>query len=365
MKILFINLPYYGHVVPTIGLVQELINLGCEVDYLLPNDCKGWIIESGARFIGYKNHKQLAEQMKNAYHTAKDIIQEYDLVIYEQFFFLGKHLAEEYQKPVVRIFTAPATNKKLMDAFIQKGPLAIFKNKWICKAFTKDIAKNIALKTDNWLDEIIENPPKLNIVYTFKEYQPYANEFNDSFKFIGPSIYERNKVFNFDKTRPIIYISLGSLVKGSKSFYKKCIHSFKDEDVDIIIVTKKKFINLPNNVHVYEYVPQVEVLKLADVFITHGGMNSISEGMVSKTPMLVIPFASDQFVNADCIEKLNIGMKLDDQDFTSEQLKNMTFFLLRNFEIQKNLDFVYDLIQQSLGNAGAAKLILDYFESNK
>lgn len=24
MKILFINLPYYGHVVPTIGLVQEL-----------------------------------------------------------------------------------------------------------------------------------------------------------------------------------------------------------------------------------------------------------------------------------------------------------------------------------------------------
>ena len=26
MKILFINLPYYGHVVPTIGLVQELIN---------------------------------------------------------------------------------------------------------------------------------------------------------------------------------------------------------------------------------------------------------------------------------------------------------------------------------------------------
>ena len=24
MKILFINLPYYGHVIPTIGLVQEL-----------------------------------------------------------------------------------------------------------------------------------------------------------------------------------------------------------------------------------------------------------------------------------------------------------------------------------------------------
>lgn len=36
MKILFINLPYYGHVVPTIGLVQELVAKGCEVTYLLP-----------------------------------------------------------------------------------------------------------------------------------------------------------------------------------------------------------------------------------------------------------------------------------------------------------------------------------------
>lgn len=35
MKILFINLPYYGHVVPTIGLVQKLIKAGCQVTYAL------------------------------------------------------------------------------------------------------------------------------------------------------------------------------------------------------------------------------------------------------------------------------------------------------------------------------------------
>ena len=38
MKILFINLPYQGHVIPTIGLVQELIKKGCQVTYLLPFD---------------------------------------------------------------------------------------------------------------------------------------------------------------------------------------------------------------------------------------------------------------------------------------------------------------------------------------
>ena len=28
MRILFVNLPYHGHVIPTIGLVQELIKAG-------------------------------------------------------------------------------------------------------------------------------------------------------------------------------------------------------------------------------------------------------------------------------------------------------------------------------------------------
>lgn len=66
MKILFINLPYYGHVVPTIGLVQELIKMGCEVTYLMPFDWEEKIAESGAEFYGYANHRQLSEQIKLA-----------------------------------------------------------------------------------------------------------------------------------------------------------------------------------------------------------------------------------------------------------------------------------------------------------
>ena len=118
MKILMINLPYAGHVVPTIGLVQQLIQKGCQVTYLMAEDWKDKISESGADFVGYSNHPQLSEQIKNAWSTAEKIVEEYDLVLYEQFFFLGKHLAEKYHKPVVRVFTAPATNKKLMEQFI-------------------------------------------------------------------------------------------------------------------------------------------------------------------------------------------------------------------------------------------------------
>ena len=374
MKILFINLPYYGHVIPTIGLVKELIQQGADVTYMMPFDWEDKITESGATFYGYMNHKQLAEQMKYAYAAAEEIIEQYDFVIYEQFFFLGKHLAEKYNKPVARVFTAPVTNKKLMGEFITaKGPLSIFQHKWIAKAFTKDIAKDIPLKTDNWLDEIVCNPPELNLVYTLREYQPYAEEFpEEQYKFLGPSVYEREaEEFEFIKgNRPLIYISLGTVLKGAVSFFQNCIEAFRGENADVIISVGKKFDirrlkNLPENVFVYPVVPQLEVLKMADVFITHGGMNSVSEALVYGVPMVVIPFVSDQPVNARCVEKLGVGKKLEYSNVKQNVLKEMGFSLIMDSEINVNLKKVQQLINETPGNKGGAEMIMEYFDSCK
>lgn len=371
MKILFINLPYLGHVIPTIGLVKELIQQGCEVTYMLPFDWEEKVAESGAAFYGYKNHRQLAEQMKNAIAAAEEIIEQYDYVIYEQFFFLGKHLAEKYKKPVARVFTAPVTNKRLLDEFITaKGPLSIFKHKWIARAFTKDIARDIPLKTDNWLDEIIENPPELNLVYTLRAYQPYVEEFpEEQYKFLGPSVYEREaKEFEYQKgDRPLIYISLGTILKGVVSFFQNCVEAFRGEDVDVIVSVGKQFDirklkNVPENIKIYPYVPQIEVLKQADVFVTHGGMNSVSEALVYGVPMVVIPFVSDQPVNAACIEKLGVGKRLDYAKTEPETIKDMVYAVVNNDEIIDNMRKVQQMIEEAPGNKGGAEMIMHHYK---
>lgn len=372
MKILFINLPYHGHVVPTIGLVQELIKQGCEVTYLMPSDWEEKVVESGAKFYGYKNHRQLSEQIKNAYATAKSIVEQFDFIIYEQFFFLGKHLAEKYNKPVARIFTAPVTNEKLMKEFItSKGPLSIFKHKWIARAFTKDIAKGISMKTDNWLDEIIYNPPELNLVYTLREYQPYESEFpEEQYKFLGPSIYERKaESFDFVKgINPVVYISLGTVIKGAVSFFQNCLEAFRDENIDVIISVGKKFDgrklkNIPSNIHIYNSVPQLEVLKKADVFVTHGGMNSVSEALVYGVSMVVIPFVSDQPVNAQCIEKLGVGKRLEYSEVNKDTLKEYVQSVLLDADMKENIAKVQKLIRQAPGNQGGAEVIIDYYKN--
>lgn len=372
MKILFINLPYHGHVVPTIGLVQELIKKGCEVTYLMPFDWKEKVKESGAEFYGYDNHRKLSEQIKNAYAAAENIVEKFDFIIYEQFFFLGKHLAEKYNKPVARIFTAPVTNEKLMKEFIaSKGPLSIFKHKWIARAFTKDIAKGISMKTDNWLDEIIYNPPKLNLVYTLREYQPYEAEFpEEQYKFLGPSIYERKTgTFDFVKGKnSVVYISLGTVVKGAVPFFQNCLEAFRDENIDVIISVGENFDcrklrNISPNIHIYNSVPQLEVLKMADVFVTHGGMNSVSESLVYGTPMVVIPIASDQPVNARCVEKLGVGKRLEYSDANKDSIKEYVLSVLFDTDINDNITKVQKLIRQAPGNRGGAEEIIDYYEN--
>lgn len=369
MKILFINLPYYGHVVPTIGLVRELIDRGCEVTYLLPFDWEDKIAESGAAFCGYKNHRQLSEQIKNAYAAAEAIVDQFDLAVYEQFFFLGKHLAEKHGKPVARIFTAPVTNEKLMTEFITaKGPLSIFRHKWIARAFTKDIAKDIPLKTDNWLDEIIHNPPALNLVYTLRQFQPYAEDFPEAqYKFIGPSTYERRSsgIDYTKKERPIVYISLGTVLKGAASFFQSCMDAFRGDDMDVILSVGEKFNvrklrAIPPNVYIYRSVPQTDVLKIADVFVTHGGMNSVSEALVSGTPMVVIPFTSDQPVNARQVETLGVGVKLEPGAVNRSTLRSAVLVAMLDRNIRNNLRDVRRAIEDAPGNSGAAELLIQY-----
>lgn len=365
MKILFVNLPYPGHVIPTIGLVQELIKAGHQVTYLMPYDWKDKIADSGADFLGYENSPKLDKQIRSAFFKAEEVIANFDLLIYEQFFFVGKHLAEKHGKKSVRIFTAPATNKKLMREFISSGgPMGIFRIPFVGTLWTMDAVKGlgIKLKCRSWLDEIVENPPECNLVYTLREFQPYAEEFPVSqFHFIGPSVYERKEELFPPLPAPVIYISIGTILKGGGHFFRTCMEAFENEPVTVVLSVGNfeiaKLGRIPENFIVRNHVPQMAVLKQASLFITHGGMNSVSEAMVSGVPMVVIPFASDQPVNAQRVAQLGMGKVLDYKSVTADSLKKAAFTVMEDEQIRDNLQKIREEISHSPGNAGAAKII--------
>ena len=51
-----------------------------------------------------------------------------------------------------------------------------------------------------------------------------------------------------------------------------------------------------DNVHIFTFVRQLQVLKHADVFITHGGLNSIREAVHTEVPMLLFPVHPEYYI---------------------------------------------------------------------
>ena len=267
----------------------------------------------------------------------------------------------------------------LMKEYIEAGgALGIFQYKWIGRLFTKEILKNISkenpikiyMKTDCWLDEIVQNPPALNLVYTLEEYQPYREAFLDKqFQFLGASIYKRKEETIAIPTgeKPVIYISLGTIVKGAKSFFGHCMKAFADEDVTVIMSVGKTFPikklkNVPSNFYVYSFVPQLAVLEVADVFVTHGGMNSVSEALACGVPMVVIPFMADQPTNARRLQELGLGKLLDYKKVNARVLKNKVLEVLWDEHIKKEVSFMQQKMQTCPGNVAGVQWILEYYK---
>ena len=93
----------------------------------------------------------------------------------------------------------------------------------------------------------------------------------------------------------------------------------------------EKLGEIPDNFLVYQYCQQPQILAMTDVFITHGGINSINEALlINSVPMIVIPQFADQFINAKLVESNEAGIALNKNNITPEILINSVNNILNN-----------------------------------
>lgn len=87
---------------------------------------------------------------------------------------------------------------------------------------------------------------------------------------------------------------------------------------------------IPKNFIVKNYVPQTELLTYTKLFITHGGMNSVHEGLYNGIPLVVIPQSADQPAIAKQVESLGAGVQLHMNELTVEKLRESVELVLNN-----------------------------------
>ncbi len=93
-----------------------------------------------------------------------------------------------------------------------------------------------------------------------------------------------------------------ALLGGDASFYRTAFEAFAGHSAQFILsaghhLDLRSLDPVPENFIVRPAVPQLELLPKVDLFVTHGGANSLNEALYHGVPVVVIPPHLEQAVN--------------------------------------------------------------------
>ena len=352
MKIAWFCIPAHGHTNPTLGVVRALTDAGHQVFYFSFEMFREKIEQAGAVFISCDGYDFEMEAKENADRVGKDkvfatellvsstlaldemttrMVGEIgpDLIVSDSVAFWGKLVAMKHGLPYVCSTTTFAFNR-YSAAYMKESPWDIAKMLLSMPRINRQLRrlreKGYPVKS---LLEIVQNDNDTDtIVYTSKYFQPRSETFSDRYHFIGPSI--RPISAPVEKTaEKTVYISMGT-VNQNREFYRNCIHALGRTGWQVILsmgTNTEHFENLPENIQVYESVDQMAVLSIADAFVTHCGMNSASEGLYFRVPLVLFPQTPEQGAVAKRAEELGAGVMLKSisEDDVMQALRTVLF----------------------------------------
>lgn len=148
-----------------------------------------------------------------------------------------------------------------------------------------------------------------------------------------------------DPQQRVIYCAFGSLFKGDDSnFIDRLIKAVANQANWTVIISMGKrrndeFQDIPDNVHIFEWVSQLRVLDIADAMVMHAGIGTVMECLYYGVPMLSYPFAvNDQFGTAARIAYHEIGIVGDRQSDNDTVIRQHIERLLNDTTIRANID---------------------------
>ena len=239
-KALFLSLPLFGHINPSLPLVQELVANGDDVAYYATEPFAAAIQHAHARYRPYRNShladlKGLPEQLEALssllMNTTAELLEvqleEFreecpDYVITDAVAPWGRWVAEILGVPVVTSVPTLAFNRQVLAYAATHGvrPKSarrlLSKIRHVFRALRRGrkLSRRYGVRGPG-ITGLVMGRSALNIVYTSRHFQPCEGTFDARYLFVGPSLGERRDAaaFPWEQVRHpvIVYISLGTL----------------------------------------------------------------------------------------------------------------------------------------------------------
>ena len=351
-KVVFYSVPLYAHTIQTFPLVKEMVDRGEDIVYYSNRKFKEEIELTGAEFREYLSEyyndpSDMIWRVDRYMPVVRNIIQQElvnlkkinpDYIIHDRNALWAPIIAEKYNLATICTLSSIALNRTVTRLHPRMKRFKMYGSRLnlIPQLFysLSGMGKMMKIKRDFSFQGDI-NPitnADLVLVNTSKEFQPFSDSFGDHYKFIGwvPSTeYRKGHDFPWEKITKdkLIYVSLGTTFNRNSSFYKSCFKAFKNLDLQVIMsIGKSKSLDLPldvpDNILLVDWVPQLEILQHANVFVTQGGSSSVSESLYFGCPVVVVPQMAEQHIIGYWVEKLKVGKQFEGGKFTAKLMRS-------------------------------------------
>ncbi|MFF9485198.1 macrolide-inactivating glycosyltransferase [Streptomyces sp. NPDC014676] len=377
----------HGHVNPSLEVIRELVARGHRVTYAIPPLFAEKVAETGAEpklwnstlpgpdddpeAWGTTLLDNVEPFLDDAVQALPQLIEAYeddtpDLVLHDITSYPARVLAHRWGVPAVSL----SPNLVAWDGYEQEVAEPMWEEPKKTERGQAYYARFHA-----WLEEngITEHPdpfvgrPARSIVLIPKALQPNADRVDESvYSFVGACQGDRSAEGDWQRpagAEKVVLVSLGSSFTKQPAFYRECVEAFADLPGWHLVLQVGRHVgpaelgDVPENVEVRSWVPQLAILRQADLFVTHAGAGGSQEGLATATPMIAVPQAVDQFGNADMLQGLGVARHVPAGEAKAEVLRAAALALVDSPEVAGRLETIQAEMALEGGTRRAADLI--------
>ncbi len=350
-----IGIPAVSHVLPSLEVIRELVTRGHRVTYANDPAVAELITDTGAEIRACTSTLPVADNnwpddpiaamdlfLDNAIQALPQLRRAYDrdrpdLYLYDIGAYAARALAETQGRPLLQLsptFVAWQGYEQEVAAQLRQLPGADEHR----SKFARWLTETGTTTTD--VDEF-SGPPGRALALIPRAMQPHGNRVDTgTVTFVGPCLAPHpGEWIRPGDAEKVLLISLGSAYTHRPEFYRHCLRAFGDLPGWHVVLQIGKYTDptelgdIPANVEVHQWVPQRAILAQADAFVTHAGMGGSGEGLLAGVPMIAVPQAAEQFMNADRLVELGVARRVDTPQATPENLRQALDELISDPEV--------------------------------
>jgi zeaxanthin glucosyltransferase len=238
-------------------------------------------------------------------------------------------------------------------------------------AVAKDFAGKNGLQID-WSQPAATISRLAVITQTPKEFDFPGSPWPSQFHYAGPFHDDGGRApipFPWEKLtgEPLIYASMGTLLNGLEHVYRSILEAVGKLPATQLVLSVGNNVcvdelePIPSNAIVVPKGPQIELLKRAELCITHAGLNTALEALAQGVPMVAVPIGFDQPGVAARIAYHGVGEFVEAGDLTAERLLQLIQAVMNNSGYREKARYFQKVIARTQGLDLAADVIESAF----